>query len=233
MELSPTLLPLPQLPSTLGYVILALLAAKPQSGYDLARQMKPSQGFLWQARHSQIYPELARLTTSGLVAFQRVDQRSGPPRRVHSVTPKGRAELASWIGAPPQSRATNDELVVKAYAMQRISAEKAVAMLREELGQHERRLGSLEVFVGALDFSASKRPAASPGFGEYAALRRAIGAEREYISWCRWLIGELTGASKPRKARPRGAPAKRQGAKTKVNAASSGRSRPGARRRPS
>lgn len=45
--------------STLGYAILGLLAAQPQTGYDLARLMRTPIGYMWTARHSQIYPELA------------------------------------------------------------------------------------------------------------------------------------------------------------------------------
>src|SRR5262245_19419672 len=101
--------------SSLSYAILALLATKPQSGYDLARQMKPPLGFIWQAQHGQIYTELARLVKSRLVSLDRVENCSGPPRRVHSITRQGRAELSRWVVQAPPAKTTNDELVVKAY----------------------------------------------------------------------------------------------------------------------
>ena len=37
------------------------MARRALSGYDLAREMKRPVGYFWQARHSQIYPQLARL----------------------------------------------------------------------------------------------------------------------------------------------------------------------------
>ncbi len=179
--------------SSLGYVILALLATKPQSGYDLARQMKPPLGFLWQAKHGQIYPELARLGRSGMVDWERVDKGAGPPRRVHSLTAKGRAELADWVARSPQPKPMNDELVVKAYALRRVSQTKARALLRDELESHERRLATLEQLAEA---SRSRIKTSigidSPRFGEYAALRRAIGMERDYVVWCRWLLGRFS-----------------------------------------
>ena len=187
--------------SSLSYAILALLATKPHSGYDLARQMRPPLGFLWQAQHGQIYPELARLVRSHLVSFETVDKRSGPPRRVHSITLKGKAELASWVMQPPQTRPANDELVVKAYALHRISATSAETLLRDQVDAHQRRLAALEQLADAVKtrMKSSSR-VASARFGEYAALRKASGAEREYIGWCRWLLGELPsrqGARKP------------------------------------
>ncbi len=47
--------------TSLGYALLALLARTPLTGYDLAQRMLRSTDFFWTARHSQIYPELARL----------------------------------------------------------------------------------------------------------------------------------------------------------------------------
>ena len=178
--------------SSLSYAILALLAAKPQSGYDISRQMKPPLGVLWQAKHGQIYPELARLVKAGLVELSRVDARSGPPRRVHSITGSGRAELARWIVKAPQARPANDELVVKVYALRRVSADAAAALLRSQIEAHDHRLAALEHLHSALEARISRQSAFdSPSFGEYAALRRAIGVEREQAAWCRWLLEEV------------------------------------------
>ncbi|HKW73755.1 MAG TPA: PadR family transcriptional regulator [Candidatus Dormibacteraeota bacterium] len=192
--------------SSLSYAILALLAAKPQSGYDLAREMKPPLGILWQAKHGQIYPELARLVKLGLVEVERIDTRSGPPRRVHAITSAGKAELAAWIVKSPQTRPANDEFVIKAYALRRVPAPSAEALLWEQLQSHERRLAALEQLFAATKARMPSRAAfESPRFGEYAALRRAIGFEREQAAWCRWLLDEVTSTRKDggRSRRPR------------------------------
>src|SRR5260370_39672448 len=113
----------------LGYGILGLVGKKPQTGYDLALQMRPPQGFIWQARHGHICPELARLVKDGLVRYRRIDTRSGPARKVHAVTPAGRSELSRWIGQSPQDRPANDELVIKAYVMARVPGTASTTML--------------------------------------------------------------------------------------------------------
>jgi DNA-binding PadR family transcriptional regulator len=186
------------MPSSLGYAILALLAYKPQSGYDISKQMKIPFGYLWQATHGQVYPELSRLLDMGYVDFERMDHGSGPPRRVHSITPKGRNELYRWATEPPQPRPTNDELVVKAYSLSRVPRAKGVSLLDGQIQAHERRLASLDQMAEALRSKSSRR--VEPGdqrFGEYAAVRRSIGIEREYIAWCRWLVAELRRSKQP------------------------------------
>jgi DNA-binding PadR family transcriptional regulator len=200
--------------SSLSYAILALLATKPQSGYDIARQMKPPLGFLWQARHGQIYPELARLVQAGLVDFERVDPRAGPPRRVHAITPAGRAELSKWVAKPPQPRPMNDELVVKAFALRKAKAVTAIGLLKDQIKLHEHRLAALEQRAAAIEARDSGAPdPSSARFGEFAALRRGIGAERDYLAWCRWLESQLDpGNASTVRSNGRGA-ARRTGAR--------------------
>ncbi|MCA1730348.1 MAG: PadR family transcriptional regulator [Actinobacteria bacterium] len=67
--------------STLGYVILGLLAREQLSGYDLMNRMQERVSFFWQARHSQIYPELARLEERGMVTHRVVEQQDRPDKR--------------------------------------------------------------------------------------------------------------------------------------------------------
>lgn len=199
--------------SSLSYAILALLASKPQSGYDIARQMKPPLGVLWRAQHGQIYPELARLVKVGLVELERIDTRSTRPRRVHAITAAGKTELARWIVKSPQARPANDEFVIKAYALRRVPPAAAASLLREHLETHERRLAALEQMLATLKSRMpNQSPYESPRFGEYAALRRAIGVEREQAAWCRWLLDEVTAPRKSGRARPAPQPAVKRSA---------------------
>src|SRR5205823_7585112 len=115
--------------SSLGYALLALIAAEPQSGYDLSRQMRQPLGFFWLAQHSQIYPELARMQKAKLVESEKHAASDGPPRKVYTATAQGRLELARWVAQPPQERTVNDEMVIKAFAWRRV----APAVWREVL----------------------------------------------------------------------------------------------------
>lgn len=53
----------------LKYAILGLLDQCELTGYDITKHFKDSLGQFWSAKHSQIYPELKRLTEEGFIEF--------------------------------------------------------------------------------------------------------------------------------------------------------------------
>lgn len=55
---------------TLKYAILGLVHKEEMSGYDITSQFKQEIGQFWSAKHSQIYPELKRLTEEGLIEYR-------------------------------------------------------------------------------------------------------------------------------------------------------------------
>ena len=71
---------------TLGYAILGLLAKEPRTGYQIARAMNRPIGYIWTARHSQIYPELASLEADGLVRHAVVDGRGPRETKRYEIT---------------------------------------------------------------------------------------------------------------------------------------------------
>src|SRR5438270_4169475 len=99
--------------TALGYALLSLLARELLSGYDIARYMQVPVGFFWQARHSQIYPELARLEAQGLVTHQVVEQRDRPDKKLYSITGAGHAALRQWVTEPTADPPVRNELVLK------------------------------------------------------------------------------------------------------------------------
>src|SRR5467141_3325089 len=101
--------------TTLGYALLGLLARGPLSGYDIAAQLKRGVGPFWHARHSQIYPELARLAASELVTHVRVEQYDRPDKKVYSLTPAGLAALEAWLTSPLPPEHQRDELTLRAF----------------------------------------------------------------------------------------------------------------------
>ena len=117
--------------TTLGYALLGLLAREPLSGYDLAGLMRARVGFFWEARHSQIYPELARLEGKGLVTHVVVEQQDRPDKKVYEITAAGLSALKEWVTTPVEQRAARDELVLKAYSMWLADPGRAVALFRE------------------------------------------------------------------------------------------------------
>src|SRR5260370_38758788 len=124
--------------SLLGYAILSLLARLPLSGYDLAREMKkPHSFFFGQAQLSQIYPELARLEATELVASQIIEQRGRPDRKVYSLLPFGRQQLERWVVSPTHFLEVRRELLIKAHSLWLANPEQALLQFQQKERYHQ------------------------------------------------------------------------------------------------
>ena len=82
------------LTGTLGHALLGVLAEGPRTGYALVRHLSQSIGYTWPARHSQVYPELAKLLAEGLIRESGTAPRGG---RVYELTDTGLAEVRRWL----------------------------------------------------------------------------------------------------------------------------------------
>lgn len=179
--------------STLGYALLGLLAREALTGYELTGRVRERIGFFWGARHSQIYPELAKLEGGGLVTYEPVEQEGKPDKKVYSITDPGFAALAEWAVMPVEPGPTRDEMTLKAYSVWAADPEKAAAMFRDEERRHRVQLAEYEGIRGWMEreWAESLQEPGTPEFATYATLRRGLGYEREYAEWCGWLAESL------------------------------------------
>ena len=177
----------------LGYAILGLLSREELSGYDLAGRMRARVGHFWEARHSQIYPELARLEEGGFVTHRVVEQRERPDKKVYEITPAGLEALKTWVTEPPAPSAARDELVLKTYSLWLAAPEEALALFLDQARRHEEKRLEYETMRAWMEreWGGDILRADSPRFASYAALRRGILYEREYAEWCRWVADRL------------------------------------------
>jgi DNA-binding PadR family transcriptional regulator len=177
----------------LGYAILGLLSREELSGYDVMGRMRGRVGHFWEARHSQIYPELARLEEGGLVTHRVVEQHDRPDKKVYRITPSGLEALERWVTEPPVSRPARDELVLKAYSLWLAEPGEALALFREQERRHEEKLLEYEDIRAWMEkeWGEEVLRTDSPRFASYATLQRGIIYERGYAEWCRWVAERL------------------------------------------
>jgi PadR family transcriptional regulator, regulatory protein AphA len=170
---------------TLDYVILAGLIHKPRSGYDLTKWIERETSHFFAIGHSSIYPALARMEREGLVRHEVVPSDQGPERKVYSITEVGREALLAWAGEPAAERQVRDEQLVKALCYGFLPKERALAQLREEKANHEKRLALYEKFERGLGGELREgRISGEAYLGTLLTLRRGIGVERSYVEWC-------------------------------------------------
>ena len=180
---------------------MGLLSREELSGYDLKRWMERPLGYFWSAKHSQIYPELARLEGEGFVTHRVVEQSGKPDKKVYRITPAGLVALGEWVVRLPESRPVRDELTLKAYSVWLANEEEAARLFRDEGLRHEEQLAHYEELRTWMEdeHETEVRDPDSPWFASYATLRRGIGYEKEYAEWCRWMADSVRRRGLPEK----------------------------------
>lgn len=122
---------------SLPHALLGLIAARPSSGYELTKTFERSLAHAWSARHSQIYPTLAKLRARGLI----VQRAAGPRgRKVYEITDAGRAEMRRWLVETEPERSNRNQAILRAFFLWLMSAEEAEAYLRREAEYHRQQL---------------------------------------------------------------------------------------------
>ena len=177
---------------TLGYALLSLLARGPLTGYEMSQQLREPIGLFWDARHSQVYPLLARLEGLGLVAAKAGSGPGPRPKKTYRITRTGLTALRAWIPLPARRWGGRDELLLKVYASWVAKPSATLALVRDAETHHGAQLATYEARLRTARARGMQHsPAQEPAFTDYATLRRGVSYERGRLAWCRWLIRRL------------------------------------------
>ena len=175
--------------STLGFALLSLLTRGPATGYELSQRMKAPIGHFWTAKHSQIYPELARLTELDWVTATEGEGPGPRAKKTYSMTRAGREALHEWLVQPPVSQ-LRSEVTLKAYAINSADPGAATALYEQVAAGAAATLAEYEA-EAELMRQAGMDHADHPRFGNYAVLRMGIESQRALHTWAAWLAGRL------------------------------------------
>jgi DNA-binding PadR family transcriptional regulator len=132
---------------SLGHAILAVLATRSATGYELNKVFDPEMAFFWSATHQQIYRELKRLNAEGLVRFSTVGQRGRPDKKVYSLTEAGREELTRWSAGPLETAPVRDTLLARLLASHVADLDALQAELRRECERLREKVEALEAYA--------------------------------------------------------------------------------------
>lgn len=132
---------------SLRYALLALLRVGPLSGYDLQKQFAESVGHVWHAPDSQIYPELRKMETEGLVEAEEQARGERGTKRLYHVTDAGNSAYLDWMASPLAYQRVRDPAHLRAAYLETTTPEAARTFLRAHIAQWE---GELEQWQGEL-----------------------------------------------------------------------------------
>lgn len=169
--------------STLGHALLGLLSEQAMTGYELTASFDQSLANVWSARHSQIYPELAKLQAAGLI-----EQTEAGPRgsKRYAATAEGRSTVVRWLEHEPTSGVLRSERMLRVFFLWMLRPAGAVAYLRAEAQRHRDEVARYERTAGLID--AEPHPAAR---WARIALEAGIRFDRAMAEWADWAVAEL------------------------------------------
>lgn len=92
-------------PTTTSFALLGLLAIRDSTAYELTQQMQRALRFAWPRSEANIYGELKRLESLGLVTATK-EQTGQRARTRYRITASGRSSLDGWLadGSPAAPR---------------------------------------------------------------------------------------------------------------------------------
>ena len=137
-------------PVSLRAALLALLSSGPLTGYDVAKQFNTSVGHIWHAPDSQIYPELRKLHSEGLLSSRPVPWGSrGSTKTQYSITHDGERALRQWQDTLLGYVRQRDPAHLKAAYFEWAPPGAAAAQLRAHIEYYrDQRSQALEQIAG-------------------------------------------------------------------------------------
>ncbi len=175
---------------SLKHAVLALLEAEEGSGYDLLKRFQARLGFFWNASHQQIYQQLKKMHSDGLIEWQLESQSDKPDRKVYSVTELGHQELLAWLSSSVKPSKVNDPLLVKLYAGKLMETEAILTEIAEHRRLHQSMLDTFRA-IEAEYHASSKRQQKALQL-PFLTLRRGILGEQSWLAWADEVEAALT-----------------------------------------
>lgn len=115
--------------TTTSYAVLAQVAVRPWSAYELAEQRVRYFRYVWPRAESAIYREVKRLAKAGLLVGTK-EYNGKRARTVYALSEAGRSALQDWLGTP-----------VAPFSM---DFEAMLRLMAARVGTKDEILGSLE-----------------------------------------------------------------------------------------
>jgi PadR family transcriptional regulator, regulatory protein AphA len=102
----------PPRPTTSTYALLGLLAIRPWSAYELAKQATRSLRYAHPRTESHLYEEAKRLLRLGW-ATTHTEHQGRRQRTIYEITGDGRHALEEWFATPPRSPQLDFEALLR------------------------------------------------------------------------------------------------------------------------
>jgi DNA-binding PadR family transcriptional regulator len=120
---------------SLRYALLGVLEARPMTGYELAQFFDQSTRWVWNAPHSNIYPELRKMEEEGLISGRKEIRGQRLERKLYSITEEGIEQLRQWVVTSPNGANQRDPMFLRAVFFDLVEPEDAVPLLENYIAE--------------------------------------------------------------------------------------------------
>jgi len=174
--------------TTTSYAVLGLLAVRPWSTYELAKQMARNLRFFWPRAESNIYAEPKRLVEDGLAESR--SQPVGRRRRtVYTIKPAGRRVLEQWLAEPAAPSRLESETLVKLMFANYGTKEALLEHLRQYRDQVAEKQSTLETIFG--EYRRGEDPFPERLHINIVAYRLLWEMAQAETTWANWAFTEV------------------------------------------
>ncbi|AKS31074.1 PadR family transcriptional regulator [Mycolicibacterium goodii] len=170
---------------SLRMAALGLLVQQPGSGYDLLRRFEKSMANVWPATQSQLYGELNKLATAGLIEVSAIGPRG---RKEYRATAAGRRELLRWIANPQDDPPERSAGLLRVFLLGELPPEQAREHLTALAAHSEAEVERLRKLESSIDWT--DEPGAD--LFSHAALDYGVRVHLMQARWARDVIERMT-----------------------------------------
>jgi DNA-binding PadR family transcriptional regulator len=127
----------------LKYASLGLLHYTDMHGYRIKEHIEQNFGHMWSINFGQIYPNLKSLHNDELIRMTKVAQngQKGPPRKLYSITQKGKEAFAQWLDTSPEKpMLLRDPFLMKFVFFGFGDAKRSLEMIDDQIKQYKNDL---------------------------------------------------------------------------------------------
>jgi DNA-binding PadR family transcriptional regulator len=177
--------------------VMAALLEGEASGYDLAKGFEASVANFWMATPQQLYRELERMESEGLVSARVVQQERRPNKRLFSLTGTGLEVLRSYVAeGTAKPTAIRDELMVKVQCVDIADTGDIEAVRAAVAERVERSTAKLARYQRAQERLLAGRTeeeyfATAERIGPYLTLLGGMAFERGNLQWGETVLKRL------------------------------------------
>lgn len=171
---------------SLRNALLVTLLDGEATGYELSKRFSIGAANFWNVRQAQLYAELARMESDGLVSSRLAVQGKRPNKRLFALTDAGIAEVRRYAAEPSERTSVKDELLVKVTGADicdlRVLTEDIERRRAGSVTQLGRYQASIEAMMRGRDEETFVRT--TRRVGPYLTLLRGIAEEEASVAWC-------------------------------------------------